>query len=404
MWIGTLVFAATYLLIAMRIRAFPVDRPAGALIGAVAAVAVGALTPAQAAAAIDHSTLLLLFAVMGMGAFLSIDGFFDRTAPWLANRARSRAGLMAFLVWGSGGLGALITNDAVCVLVAPLVVGWIRRWKLPRLPFLLALATGANTGSVATLIGNPQNMLCGSMGGLSFRSYSATMVPVAIAALAINHGVLHAVFRRSLRDPLPREVPAERVLTPRALVTLAVIAATVVAYTSGANLTFTALTGFVALLVIHRVDPADVWARIDWSILLFFGALFVAVDAFARSPAVEWVFARAPLFDGGHGLWTYLRASFYFLVGSNAVTNVPFILIVKDEMATFPDADMAWELLAMASTFAGNLTLLGSVANVIVAEKAREDGGLGFWEYLKVGLPIAVATTLVGTIGVVASR
>lgn len=404
MWLGTLVFAVTYLLIAMRIRAFPVDRPAGALIGAVAAVAVGALTPAQAAAAIDHSTLLLLFAVMGMGAFLSLEGFFDRAAPWLASRARTRSGLLAFLVWGAGGLGALITNDAVCVLAAPVVVGWIRRWKLPRLPFLLALATAANTGSVATLVGNPQNMLCGALGGLSFRSYLFAMLPVAVAGLAINHLVLHLVFRRELRDTLPDEAPTERVLTPRALVTLVVIACTVVAYTSGANLTFTALTGFVSLLVIHRKDPAEIWARIDWSILLFFGALFVAVDAFARSSAVDWVFAHAPLFRGPEGYASYLRTSVYFLVGSNVVTNVPFILIAKDEMASLPDAKLAWELLAMASTFAGNLTLLGSVANIIVAEKARDDGGLGFWEYLKVGFPIAVATTIVGTLWVVALR
>src|SRR5262249_22714346 len=120
MWTGIVVFGITYVLIAARrIRWLPIDRPAGALIGALLAVALGAVSPAQAALAVDQSTFVLLFAVMGMGSFLSADGFFERAAPRLAARARTRAGLLAAIVWGAGGLSALITNDAVCVLAAP---------------------------------------------------------------------------------------------------------------------------------------------------------------------------------------------------------------------------------------------------------------------------------------------
>lgn len=400
---GILIFAITYVLVAgRRLRWLPIDRPAGALIGAVLAVLSGELTAEQAGAAVDKSTLVLLFAVMGMGAFLSTDGFFERAAPRIAARARSRAGLIGVLVWGAGALSALITNDAVCVLAAPVVVDWIRRWKLPRLPFLLALATSANTGSVATLVGNPQNMLCGSLGHLSFRVFLVHMLPVAIVGLAINHALLLLLFRRELAGQLPAEpAPEEPLLSRGAAITLTVIVATVVGYVGGANLTYTALAGLVVLLVLHRKEPAEIWARIDWSILLFFGGLFVAVDAFARSGATEWVFARAPLFRGSEGLAAYLRTAAYFLVGSNVVTNVPFILIVRERMGQLPNAQLGWELLAMASTFAGNLTLLGSVANVIVAEKAHAEGGLRFWEYARVGFPVAVLTTIVGTVWLV---
>jgi Na+/H+ antiporter NhaD/arsenite permease-like protein len=100
----------------------------------------------------------------------------------------------------------------------------------------------------------------------------------------------------------------------------------------------------------------------------------------------------------------WMRASFVFLVGSNVVTNVPFIVIVKPEMGKLPDPTLAWELLAMASTFAGNLTLLGSVANIIVAEKADRVGGMRFFEYLRVGVPIALCTTIAGTILLVTLR
>jgi Na+/H+ antiporter NhaD/arsenite permease-like protein len=399
MVLGSIAFAITYLLIATRrLRWLRIDRAAGALIGVVLAVAIGSITPEEASAAVDHSTIVLLLAVMGMGAFLSVDGFFDRAAVHLVATVRTRARLLAALVWGAGALAAVITNDAVCVLAAPLVVQWIRRWNLPRLPFLLALATASNTGSVATLVGNPQNMLCASLGKLGFSAYVAHMLPVAIFALAVNHAILLLMFRRDLEGHLPEEIADTPLFTGKSVISLGVIAATVVAYTAGTSMTYTALAGFALLLILHRVDPAEVWSRIDWSVLIFFGGLFIAVDGFVRSGAPRYVFAQAPLFVPPEGLASYARTAGYFLAGSNVVTNVPFILLVREEMASLPNVRLGWEMLAMASTFAGNLTLLGSVANIIVSEKAQGVGGMGFVEYAKAGVPIAIATTAVGTI------
>jgi Na+/H+ antiporter NhaD/arsenite permease-like protein len=402
---GLLVFAVTYLLVATRrLRFARLDRPAGAIVGAVLAVALGAITPDEAAKAVDHTTIVLLFAVMGMGAFLSLDGFFERAGRIAVARARTKRRLVGALVWGSGLLAAVVTNDAVCVLLAPLVVEWIRRDKLPRLPLLAALATGANTGSVATLVGNPQNMLCGSLGKLHFASFLLHLLPVALVGLAINHALLLVGFRRELAGELPPEPDPPKLFTVRSAVTIVVILATVAVYTAGGSLAFTALGGFAILLVVHRRDPATVWDRIDWSVLVFFGALFVAVDALARSGAAEWAFTRFPLVGTEPGLAEWLRAAGIFLVGSNVVTNVPFILIVRSEMSKLPDPTLGWELLAMASTFAGNLTLLGSVANVIVAEKAEPVGGMRFGEYLKIGVPVALLTTLVGAVLLVVLR
>lgn len=406
MWKGLVVFGITYVLVAgRRLRLLPIDRPAGALIGAVLAVVTGAITPREASAAVDKSTIILLFAVMGMGVFLTFDGFLDRAIPRLVRASRTRGRLLGAIVWGAGILSAFITNDAVCVLAAPLVVVLIQRFELPRLPFVLALATGANTGSVATLVGNPQNMLCASLGQLSFGRFMIHMLPVAILALAANHLLLVLLYRDELRGDLPMpDAPTDALFTRSTVLSLAVIGLSVVFYTAGGDLAFTALAGFIALVVLQRKPIEEVWRRIDWSILLFFGGLFVAVAALAESGAVRWVFARFPLVGEGAGLAGYARASAIFLIGSNAVTNVPFILIVRPEMASLPDPTLGWELLAMASTFAGNLTLLGSVANVIVAEKSREVGGLGFGEYLRAGVPIAVTTTVLGTLWLVAIR
>lgn len=399
-WTGVAIFAVTYALIAgRRLNWLPLDRPAGALLGAVAMVAAGVLTPREAVTAIHAETLLLLFGLMGVGAFLASDGLLDRSAEWLAARARTPGRLLGALVWSAGLLSALITNDAVCVLGAPLVVAWVRRLKLPALPFLLALCTAANTGSVATLVGNPQNMLCAQLGGLSYRSYLLHLAPVALAGLALNHAMLAASFRSTLRGALALApaTAAPRLVDRRAAVTLSVLGATVVSYLCGTDLAWTAAGGFTALLVAQRADSSRMWERIDWSVLLFFAGLFVVVAGLQRSGAVEAFFSRYPLIEpdsGSLGLW---RASALFLVGSNVVSNVAFILVVREQLAGVDNPALLWELLAMSSTFAGNLTLLGSVANVIVAERGREIGGIGFLEYAKVGAPLALATTALGT-------
>lgn len=395
---GTAIFAVTYVLIAgRRLRWMPLDRPAGALLGAVLCVAFGVLTPAEAQAAVNGETLLLLFGLMGVGAFLAEGGLLDRAGDLVLSRAKTPARLLGAVVWGAGILSAVITNDAVCVLAAPVIVAWVERHRLPPLPFLLALATGANTGSVATLVGNPQNMLCGTLGGLSYRTYLLHMAPVAIVALAVNHLVLRFMFRQLLPGPALSAPPARAAMDARGWFTTAILVATIVAYLAGSDLAWTAIAAFTALLIVQRAEPGTFWGRIDWSVLLFFGGLFVVVDGLVRSGGAAWALARFPVWAGTGTAADWVRTAAVFLVGSNIVSNVPFILVVQRELAATPNPTLAWELLAMASTFAGNLTLLGSVANVIVAERSRAVGGLPFLAHLRVGVPIALLTTALGT-------
>jgi Na+/H+ antiporter NhaD/arsenite permease-like protein len=177
---------------------------------------------------------------------------------------------------------------------------------------------------------------------------------------------------------------------------LAVLGLSVVAFAAGTDLAWTAAAGLAALLVLRRDVPGEeVWRRVDLGILLFFAGLFVVVEGLVATGAPAAVFARFPLLPHADALG-WARLAGLFLVGSNVVSNVPFILVVRDAMGTLPDPRLGWELLAVASTFAGNLTLLGSVANVIVAEGGRPVGGLSFGEHLRVGAPIALATTALG--------
>lgn len=398
--LGIGIFVVTYVMIsARRMSWLGLDRPASALFGAVCCVVFGVLTPAEAMKSIHGPTLLLLFGVMGMGSFLALDGFFESLEHGLIRLARTPARLLGTIVWGAGILAAFITNDAVCVLGTPLVLRLIRRHDLPPLPFLLALATAANTGSVGTLVGNPQNMLCATLGGLRYLDHLLLVGSLALACLAINHVLLWFCFRHELKLR-NFDLPNGRAPLGRpAATTLTVIGGSALAYMAGTDLAWTATAGFVLLMLLHRRDTRELWVRIDWSLLLFFAGLFVVVEGFLHSGAPSWFFARFPLWtDATRGLIGSLRMSGIFLVGSNVVSNVPFILVIRDQMGSLPNPRLAWEMLTMASTFAGNLTLLGSVANIIVAEGARDLGGIAFRDYLRVGLPLALVTTFVGTL------
>lgn len=394
---GLIVFAVTYILISARRFQKTLDRPGAALLGAVACVGLGVLSPEQALTAVDPNTILLLFGVMGMGAFLALDGFFEHLETRLTRAAGTPLALLGWVVWGAGGLSALITNDAVCVLGAPLVCRLIQKHRLPAPPFLLALCSAANTGSVATLVGNPQNMLCGILGQLEYRGYAVVMVPVAVLSLALNHALLWLYFRRSLRAATLVPAAEVGVVGGRSLLTLGVICGTAVLYTAGAHLAWTAAAGFVLLMLLHRRSTSQLWPLIDWPLLVFFAGLFVVVAGFSASGAPAWFFERFPLATFGSDGGGFGKLSALFLVGSNLVSNVPFILVIRDQMNGLANAELGWTLLAMASTFAGNLTLLGSVANVIVAESARDLGGLGFREHLRFGAPLALLTTALGT-------
>lgn len=391
------IFVLTYVMIsARRMGWLGLERPAGALLGALLCVLLGVVDGSQAISAVDGHTLLLLFAMMGMGSFLMTEGGGEWIARALVRFSRTGTGLLGGIIWFCGPLSALITNDAVCILAAPLVVQIIRRYELPPLPFLLALATASNTGSVATLVGNPQNMLCANLGGLQYLDYLLVMGPVGLIGLLINHGVLWILFRKTLNRPLlsgADEGPSAG--PPRK--TVWVLLGTAVVFAMGGDLAWTALGGLLLMMMLQRRPNHQVWSGIDGSILLFFVGLFVVVEGLVQSGAVAWLFLRFPLWQA-EGALAWVRLSSIFLVGSNIVSNVPFILVVSDELARLPHPTTAWTMLAMASTFAGNLTLLGSVANIIVAESARDLGGIFFFAYLRVGLPIALLTTAMGTL------
>ncbi len=398
-WVAVAVFALTYALISGRqLKVLPLNRPAAALLGAVLMVALGVMTPEQAYRAVDYNTLVLLLGMMLISAYLYLAGFFDWAADEILKLARTPQLLLLYLIVTAGTLSALLVNDTVCLMLTPLVVTVITCGRLPLLPYLLALATSANIGSVATLVGNPQNMIIGHMSHIPFLRFSASLLPAAAVGLAINYTIIRIGFRTTLRAAvIQRGSTPSRSLDLKLLaVTVAVLALVFIGFIAGFNLAWTALTGAALVMVLARRDTHETLKLVDWHLLIFFAALFVVVEGLTSTGMPDEIYGRLRGLFGSSRTSQAWSFAWFSVVGSNMFSNVPFVLVAGKWIGNFAHPELMWKVLALATTLAGNLTILGSVANIIVVESARQHIEISFWDYSKYGIPITVLTTAVG--------
>jgi Na+/H+ antiporter NhaD/arsenite permease-like protein len=399
--IAVAIFCVTYLFISGRqFKILPLNRPAAALLGAVLMVACGVMTPDQAYHAVDYDTLVLLMGMMFITAYLSIAGFFEWAADWILFRAKDAASLLLSLVCVSGILSALLVNDTICLMLTPLVVAVIARGKLPLPPYLLALAMSANLGSAATLVGNPQNMIIGHFSGIPFLRFSLSMAPAAVAGLAIEYAILRVGFRKTLATAVihrPEARPHKPDL-PLLLMTFVVVALVFAGFILGRNLSWTALGGGALLMVLARRDTHEVLKLVDWHLLVFFAALFIVVEGLNGTGLPDTIYHRLELVFGASAASQAWNFAWFSIIGSNIFSNVPFVLVAGKWIHNFTRPELMWKVMALVTTFAGNLTILGSVANIIVMESARRRVEIGFWDYAKFGIPVTVLTTIAGMI------
>ncbi len=396
-WLAIAIFAFTYLLISgRRLKILPLNRPAAAVL----MVAVGVITPEQAYRAVDYDTLVLLLGMMLIAAYLHLAGFFAWAADAVLKRAKTPQALLAGVVFGAGLLSAALVNDTVCLMVTPLVVAVVVRGGLPLVPYLLALAMSANLGSVATLVGNPQNMIIGHLSHIPFGRFSGSMLPVALVGLTIQYVILGIGFRKALAGVvIQRPPPDDRPLDLRLIrFTLAVLALVFAGFLAGLNLAWTALAGGAMVMVIARRDTHEVLRLVDWHLLVFFAALFVVVDALNQTGLPDQIYAHLRGVFGTHPHSQAWNLAWFSAIGSNIFSNVPFVLVAVKWLPNFAQPELSWKVLALATTFAGNLTILGSVANIIVVESARGHVEVGFWDYAKFGIPITLLTTVAGMV------
>ncbi len=399
--VASAIFAITYVLISGRqLKILPLNRPAAALLGAVLMVATGVVAPERAYRAVNYDTIVLLLAMMLVSAYLYLAHFFEWAADVVLRFSHTPQRLLLYLTLTSGILSALLVNDTICLMLTPLVIAVIRRGKLPLLPYLIALATSANIGSVATLVGNPQNMIIGHFSHIPFSQFSRTLAPAAIIGLAINFIILRFGFRRALRaatiEPEIHVVPKldRGLFTIVCIVFLSIFAC----FVAGLNLAWTALAGAVLVMVLARRDTHEVLKLVDWHLLVFFAALFVVVDGLSDTGLPDAIYRHLQPVFGSSVTGQTWNLTWFSAAGSNIFSNVPFVLVAGKWIARFAEPELMWKVLALATTFAGNLTIIGSVANMIVVESARGHIEVSFWDYARFGIPITVLTTLAGVI------
>jgi Na+/H+ antiporter NhaD/arsenite permease-like protein len=390
------IFGATYAVVAVgKIPVYHIDRAGAALLGGSLMVGTGVLTAEEAYRAIDFDTITLLLGMMIVVANLRVSGFFRVVTGWIATHVHHPFVLLVAVVLSSGLLSAFLVNDTICLVMTPLVLELVTRFGRSPVPYLLAVATASNIGSVATITGNPQNIIIGSLSHIPYGVFVATLAPVAVIGLVIATLLIALLYREDFltRKRLqPASMPT-RYHRPLVIKTLVVLAIMVASFFIGQPVATVAIVGGAFLLLTRRVKPEKIYIEIDWPLLVMFVGLFVVVAGFEKmviTPEAVAAIGRLRLGDNAVlGVVTALL--------SNIVSNVPAVLVLKPFVPGLPDPQRAWLVIAMAATLAGNLTLVGSVANLIVAQRARARGvEIGFWTYLKVGAPLTVATILIG--------
>ncbi|MBE0518875.1 MAG: anion transporter [Thermoplasmata archaeon] len=432
LWIATIIFIVTYALIS--IRRFPkvkVDRPAAALLGAGLMIVFGVVGPSEAIASINLDIILLLVGMMILVAGLELCGFFEWVSLRMIKYSKDQFTFLVLTMVVTGTLSALVLNDTVVLLFTPIIIRTCRLLKSNPVPFLIAEAIAANIGSVATAVGNPQNAYIATKAGISFLDFSVKLAPVAAVCMLVAIAMMYIICRKDIRKGNAHEFRQkilkdgwnafeEEIVNGDAFARsgmkklkehrtglfalLGITGVTFIAFMSshviGVPLAVIAfLAGVAALFILPLVSDLrskDMLAGVDWSIILFFVGLFVVLQGVKDSGLLFEIRRFFPGFEeGALPKAEWLTALSALL--SNLVSNVPSVMLLS-ELIPLSETDL-WFALASSSTLAGNATILGAAANVIVAEKAEGMGvELSFWKFTLVGFPIAMATLFVSTI------
>lgn len=364
------------------------NRATIALVGSALLIGLGLLSLEQAWEAIDVDTIVFLLSMMVVNANLAYAGFFQLALSLLMQLTRSPFGLLIVLTFGSGLLSAFFLNDTIAIVFTPLTLNLAQALRLNPVPYLLALAAATNIGSTATISGNPQNILIGIFSNISYLDFAQALTPVALIGLTVQIGLLYCLYPE-VRSFKPRDscpLIRTRIYKPLLIKSVVITVLLLIAFVAGLSLAKSAFVAAALLLITRRLKPQRILRHVEWDLLLMFSGLFILTRCTQELNLlqlfVDWI-------DTPVGLVSVTT------ILSNLISNVPAVLLLEPLIK--PEDSQSWLLLAMSSTLAGNLTLFGSVANLIVAEAAGKLGyRLSFWDHLKFGLPLTLITVAIG--------
>lgn len=394
------VFIATYALISLRrLPHINVTTWQAALLGAFLMMLIGAVTLDLLPEYVNMDIILLLLGMMLLVASLDACGFFNITARVLMRASGNGPKLLAVVMLTSAVLSALVLNDAVVLLMTPAVIRCCRKAGADPIPYLVAVFVSANIGSVATVVGNPQNAYIATSAGIGFLYFSKYMVPLSLMCLIVSYLMLLALYRGRLDPSSPAPEPEapeyDRRLYPVVAVMLAMMVMFALSHPLDIPLWEIAIVGGSAAALISLTmgtrTGVRIVKRIDWGVLLFFVGLFIVMGGAVETGLLDEFTSRFPgLSDGSPSIagLTVITA-----ILSNLISNVPCVILL-DHMIPAGDLGL-WLTLASVSTLAGNMTMIGAAANVIVSEEAeKKDIRLDFWRFLRIGVPVSLVTLL----------
>jgi len=395
MIVSTLILLTTLFIFTVgKSPIFRVDRAGVAIIGASLTIATG-MTFDQAVGAVDFRTIVLLFSMMIITSYLNLSGLFQLVGNYSMSKLQTKKQLLFAVILSTGILSAFFINDIVCLLFTPVVILICSRLELNPIPYLLGVATASNIGSVATLIGNPQNILIGSLSHMPFNWYMAVAAPLSLVGLMLNYMVIAWVYREELNGLLPNCLPmvgvVHRYLIRKGLVVMALV---LTGFLAGFDPAVVASLGAALLLVTRRLKPNKVYAGIDFNLLVIFIGLFVIIGGVEQSGLIGRLL-NPRFVQNVQNLQLFTVLTILF---SNVVSNVPAVMMLKFLIPT-SSAHVWWASMAVFSTLAGNLTLTGSIANLIVVEQAKKQNvDISFSTYFKIGFPLTIALVVIGLV------
>jgi len=367
-----------------------VNRTSIALIGSAALLVIGAVTPAQAWKHVDGDTLAILAGMMLINGAIEESGLYGNLTTLIVRHVRHARQLLAVIMLLSAVLSSLFLNDTVVLLFTPFVLILARETRAPAIPLLLGLAISANIGSAATITGNPQNILIGALSGLSFTNFLTAMLPTVATSLFVAWGMLAWMFRQQLQ-PLP-PAPTLPDMVPVSRQIIFMIIGLAVLFVVGVAPVVAVLGIATLTLLQRRTRSVQRLQHIDSGLLLFFVGLFIVTGTFQHSQSATHLYASMQT----HINADVLRFGAVSVILSNLISNVPAVILLSPLVTTLPQPDTAWIMLAASSTLAGNTTLLASVAILVVAERAMQQGvQISFARYLRVGLPVTCVSLVI---------
>lgn len=394
-----IIFIVTYIgIIFTRLPGINIDRPSAAFFGAVAMVVFGVLDLAEAMAAIDHNTIVLLSGMMIIISTLQLDGFFSLIAKKSLSWSRTPFRLLVMITFVTGIASAFLVNDAVVLLFTPVIITICRVSRLNPVPYLIAEILSSNVGSAMTITGNPQNMLIGMNSGIDYSTFFIKLLPVSIIGMVMIVVVVRWFYRSHFKSgnvivvqpgTFEYRFQSMKVSVP---IFLGVVILFFIGKIIGLSIPVIAISGAALILIFGKVKPSEVIKNVDWVLLLFFATLFIVVDGAVKAGIMDFLIHSSVLTEDLDGI---LKLHGLSLILSQIVSNVPYTVMMLPVLKPIP-GDILWLTLASASTLAGNATIIGAMANLIVIESAKKmNVTIKFMEFFKIGIVVTLLSFLI---------